>query len=149
HVVTSTTHKTLGGPRCGLIMAMGEDEVLYKHLNFAVFSENQGSPLMHIIAAKAVCFREAMEPALIDYQKRVVANARTMVKVFQERGHSIVSGGTDDHFFLLSLVGKGITGKEADEALGLANITVNKNAVANDPLPPFVTSGIRIWTPAG
>jgi glycine hydroxymethyltransferase len=149
HVVTSTTHKTLGGPRGGLILAMGDDEELCKRLNFAVFPENQGGPLMHVIAAKAVCFREAMEPAFIDYQKRVVANARTMVKVFQERGYSIVSGGTDDHLFLLSLVGKGITGKEADEALGRANITVNKNAVPNDPLPPFVTSGIRIGTPAG
>src|SRR5690606_14738836 len=116
---------------------------------FAVFPENQGGPLMHVIAAKAVCFREAMSPEFVEYQKKVVANARAMVKVFQQRGFEIVSGGTDDHLFLLSLVGRDITGKEADEALGKANITVNKNAVPNDPRPPFVTSGIRIGTPAG
>jgi glycine hydroxymethyltransferase len=149
HVVTSTTHKTLCGPRGGLILAMGDDEDLCKKLNFAVFPENQGGPLMHVIAAKAVCFKEAMSPDFVEYQKKVVINAKAMVKVFQQRGYSIVSGGTDDHLFLLSLVGKNITGKQADEALGHANITVNKNAVPNDPLPPFVTSGIRIGTPAG
>jgi glycine hydroxymethyltransferase len=149
HVVTSTTHKTLAGPRGGLILAMGDDEELCKRLNFAVFPENQGGPLMHVIAGKAVCFKEAMEPEFAQYQKKVLANARTMVKVFQERGYTIVSGGTDDHLFLLSLVGKNINGKQADEALGRANITVNKNAIPNDPLPPFVTSGIRIGTPAG
>jgi glycine hydroxymethyltransferase len=149
HVVTSTTHKTLCGPRGGIILAMGDDEELCKKLNFAVFPENQGGPLMHVIAAKAVCFKEAMSPEFVQYQKNVVANARAMVKVFQQRGFEIVSGGTDDHLFLLSLVGREITGKEADEALGKANITVNKNAVPNDPRPPFVTSGIRIGTPAG
>jgi len=149
HVVTSTTHKTLAGPRGGLILAMGDDEELCKRLNFAVFPENQGGPLMHVIAGKAVCFKEAMEPEFVQYQKKVLANARSMVKVFQERGYTIVSGGTDDHLFLLSLVGKNINGKQADEALGRANITVNKNAIPNDPLPPFVTSGIRIGTPAG
>ncbi|MGA0805322.1 MAG: serine hydroxymethyltransferase [Pseudohongiellaceae bacterium] len=149
HVVTSTTHKTLCGPRGGIILAMGDDEDLCKKLNFAVFPENQGGPLMHVIAAKAVCFKEAMGPEFVQYQKNVVANARAMVKVFQQRGFEIVSGGTDDHLFLLSLVGREITGKEADEALGRANITVNKNAVPNDPRPPFVTSGIRIGTPAG
>lgn len=149
HVVTSTTHKTLCGPRGGLILAMGDDEELCKKLNFAVFPENQGGPLMHVIAAKAVCFKEAMTPEFAQYQQRVVNNAKAMVKVFQQRGFEIVSGGTDDHLFLLSLVGREITGKAADEALGHANITVNKNAVPNDPRPPFVTSGIRIGTPAG
>lgn len=149
HVVTSTTHKTLCGPRGGLILTMGDDENLCKRLNFAVFPENQGGPLMHVIAAKAVCFKEAMSPEFAVYQKAVVANARTMVKVFQERGFNIVSGGTDDHLFLLNLVGKNITGQKADEVLGRANITVNKNAVPNDPLPPFVTSGVRMGTPAG
>jgi len=149
HVVTSTTHKTLCGPRGGLILAMGDDEDLCKKLNFAVFPENQGGPLMHVIAAKAVCFNEAMTPEFAQYQQKVVNNAKTMVKVFQQRGFDIVSGGTDDHLFLLSLVGRDITGKAADEALGHANITVNKNAVPNDPRPPFVTSGIRIGTPAG
>ncbi|MGV3590078.1 MAG: serine hydroxymethyltransferase, partial [Gammaproteobacteria bacterium] len=148
HVVTSTTHKTLCGPRGGLILANGDDE-LHKKLNFAVFPENQGGPLMHVIAGKAVCFKEAMSPEFAEYQKRVLANAKAMVKVFQQRGFEIVSGGTDDHLFLLSLVGREITGKEADEVLGRANITVNKNAVPNDPRPPFITSGIRIGSPAG
>ncbi|MES2626468.1 MAG: serine hydroxymethyltransferase [Pseudomonadota bacterium] len=148
HVVTSTTHKTLCGPRGGLILAMGDDEELTKKLNFAVFPENQGGPLMHVIAAKAVCFKEAMSPEFITYQKQVVKNARAMVKVFLERKFEIVSGGTDDHLFLLSLVGREITGKLADEVLGRANITVNKNAVPNDPRPPFVTSGLRIGSPA-
>jgi glycine hydroxymethyltransferase len=147
HVVTSTTHKTLCGPRGGLILANGDDE-LHKKLNFAVFPENQGGPLMHVIAGKAVCFKEAMSPEFAEYQKNVLANAKAMVKVFQQRGFEIVSGGTDDHLFLLSLVGRDITGKEADEVLGRANITVNKNAVPNDPRPPTVTSGLRIGTPA-
>ncbi|HEY0961456.1 MAG TPA: serine hydroxymethyltransferase [Pseudomonadales bacterium] len=148
HVVTSTTHKTLCGPRGGLILANGDEE-LHKKLNFAVFPENQGGPLMHVIAGKAVCFKEAMSPEFAQYQKQVLANAKAMAKVFQQRGFEIVSGGTDDHLFLLSLVGREITGKEADEVLGRANITVNKNAVPNDPRPPFVTSGIRIGSPAG
>jgi glycine hydroxymethyltransferase len=148
HVVTSTTHKTLCGPRGGLILAMGDDEELCKKLNFGVFPENQGGPLMHVIAAKAVCFLEAMSPEFNAYQQLVLDNAKAMVKVFQQRGFTIVSGGTDDHLFLLSLVGRDITGKEADEVLGRAYITVNKNAVPNDPRPPFVTSGIRIGTPA-
>jgi glycine hydroxymethyltransferase len=149
HVVTSTTHKTLCGPRGGLILAQGDDEELSRKLNFAVFPENQGGPLMHVIAAKAVCFKEAMREEFITYQKQVVKNAKAMVQVFQQRGFEIVSGGTDDHLFLLSLVGRDITGKQADEVLGHANITVNKNAVPNDPRPPFVTSGLRIGTPAG
>ena len=149
HVVTSTTHKTLCGPRGGIILAKGDDEELNKRLNFAVFPENQGGPLMHVIAAKAVCFREAMSPEFVEYQKKVVDNARTMVSVFKQRGFTIVSNGTDDHLFLLSLVGRDITGKEADAALGRANITVNKNTVPNDPHPPFVTSGLRIGSPAG
>jgi len=148
HVVTSTTHKTLCGPRGGLILAMGDDEELCKKLNFGVFPENQGGPLMHVIAAKAVCFLEAMSPEFNRYQQRVLDNAKAMVGVFQQRGFTIVSGGTDDHLFLLSLVGRDITGKEADEVLGRAYITVNKNAVPDDPRPPFVTSGIRIGTPA-
>jgi glycine hydroxymethyltransferase len=148
HVVTSTTHKTLCGPRGGLILAMGDDEELNKKLNFAVFPENQGGPLMHVIAAKAVCFKEAMSPEFNAYQKQVVLNAKAMVKVFLERKFEVVSGGTDDHLFLLSLVGREITGKQADEVLGRANITVNKNAVPNDPRPPFVTSGLRIGSPA-
>ncbi len=148
HVVTSTTHKTLCGPRGGLILAMGDDEELNKKLNFAVFPENQGGPLMHVIAAKAVCFKEAMSSEFVEYQKQVVVNARAMVKVFLERKFDVVSGGTDDHLFLLSLVGREITGKQADEVLGRAYITVNKNAVPNDPRPPFVTSGLRIGSPA-
>jgi glycine hydroxymethyltransferase len=148
HVTTSTTHKTLGGPRGGLIMTPGNDEEIDKKLNFAVFPESQGGPLMHVIAAKAVCFKEAMSDEFAEYQGRIVKNAQAMVKVFQARGFDIVSGGTDDHLFLLSLVGRDVTGKEADAALGRANITVNKNAVPNDPRPPFVTSGLRIGSPA-
>ena len=148
HVVTSTTHKTLCGPRGGLILAQGDDEELNKKLNFGVFPENQGGPLMHVIAAKAVCFKEAMAPEFVAYQKQVVKNAKAMVKVFLDRSYQVVSGGTDDHLFLLSLVGRDITGKQADEALGKAHITVNKNAVPNDPRPPFVTSGLRLGTPA-
>ncbi len=148
HVTTSTTHKTLGGPRGGIILTPGNDPELDKKLNFSVFPANQGGPLMHVIAAKAVCFKEAMSDEFREYQYKVVKNAQAMVKVFQQRGYDIVSGGTDNHLFLLSLIGKNITGKDADAALGRANITVNKNAVPNDPLPPFVTSGLRIGTPA-
>ncbi|SEG81423.1 serine hydroxymethyltransferase [Marinobacterium lutimaris] len=147
-VVTTTTHKTLGGPRGGLILSARADEELQKKLNFAVFPESQGGPLMHIVAAKAVCFKEAMEPEWKEYQAQVVKNAKAMVKVFLERGIDIVSGGTEDHLFLVDLVSKDITGKDADAALGRANITVNKNAVPNDPRSPFVTSGLRIGTPA-
>lgn len=146
-VTTSTTHKTLGGPRGGIILARANPE-LEKKLNFAVFPESQGGPLMHVIAAKAVCFKEAMSPEFKTYQEQVVKNAQTMAKGFIERGYDIVSGGTDDHLFLLSLVKQEITGKDADAALGRANITVNKNAVPNDPRPPFVTSGLRIGSPA-
>ena len=147
-VVTTTTHKTLGGPRGGLILSARADEELQKKLNFAVFPESQGGPLMHVIAAKAVCFKEAMEPEWKAYQAQVVKNAQAMVKVFLERGIDIVSGGTDDHLFLVDLIKKDITGKDADAALGRANITVNKNSVPNDPRSPFVTSGLRIGTPA-
>jgi glycine hydroxymethyltransferase len=147
-VVTTTTHKTLGGPRGGLILSARADEELQKRLNFAVFPESQGGPLMHVIAAKAVCFKEAMEPEWKTYQGQVVKNARAMAKVFLERGFDVVSGGTDDHLFLLSLIGKEYSGKDADAALGRANITVNKNSVPNDPRSPFVTSGLRIGTPA-
>ena len=147
HVVTSTTHKTLAGPRSGLILAC-DDEALHKKLNSAVFPGSQGGPLMHVIAAKAVCFAEAMAPEFRSYQEQVVANARAMAARFLARGYDVVSGGTDNHLFLLDLVSKGITGKAADAALGRANITVNKNAVPNDPRSPFVTSGLRIGTPA-
>jgi glycine hydroxymethyltransferase len=146
-VTTSTTHKTLGGPRGGIILARANPE-LEKKLNFAVFPESQGGPLMHVIAAKAVCFKEAMSPEFKEYQQQVVKNAQAMAQGFIERGYDIVSNGTDDHLFLLSLVKQEITGKDADAALGRANITVNKNAVPNDPRPPFVTSGLRIGSPA-
>ncbi|WP_127557561.1 serine hydroxymethyltransferase [Saccharospirillum alexandrii] len=146
-VVTTTTHKTLRGPRGGLILAR-EDEELNKKLNFAVFPESQGGPMMHIIAAKAICFKEAMSDDYKAYQAQVVKNAQAMCSVFIERGINIVSNGTDDHLFLVDLIGKEYTGKEADAALGEANITVNKNAVPNDPRSPFVTSGLRIGTPA-
>jgi glycine hydroxymethyltransferase len=147
HVVTTTTHKTLRGPRGGLILASGSEEIA-KKLNSLIFPGTQGGPLMHVIAAKAVAFLEAMQPDFVDYQKQVVANARTMCRVLQERGHRIVSGGTDNHLFLLDLIDRAYTGKDADAALGRAHITVNKNAVPNDPRPPFVTSGLRIGTPA-
>jgi len=147
-VVTTTTHKTLGGPRGGLILSARADEELQKKLNFAVFPESQGGPLMHVIAAKAVCFKEAMEPEWKAYQAQVVKNAQAMAEVFMARGFDVVSGGTDDHLFLLSLIGKEYSGKDADAALGRANITVNKNSVPNDPRSPFVTSGLRIGTPA-
>ena len=146
-VVTTTTHKTLGGPRGGLILA-NDDEDLNKKLNFAVFPESQGGPLCHVIAAKAICFKEAMAAEFKTYQQQVVKNAQAMTAVMQERGINIVSGGTDDHLFLMDLIGKEYTGKEAEEALGRANITVNKNAVPNDPRSPFITSGLRIGTPA-
>jgi glycine hydroxymethyltransferase len=146
-VVTTTTHKTLRGPRGGLILAKANPE-LEKKFNSLVFPGTQGGPLMHVIAAKAVAFKEALEPEFKDYQGKVLANARAMAAVFIERGYKVVSGGTDDHLFLVDLIDKGITGKEADAALGAANITVNKNAVPNDPQSPFVTSGIRIGTPA-
>jgi glycine hydroxymethyltransferase len=146
-VVTSTTHKTLRGPRGGIILAR-ENEELTKKLNSMIFPGTQGGPLMHVIAAKAVAFLEALQPEFVGYQQQVLANARAMVKAFQQRGVRIVSGGTDNHLFLLDLSDRPITGKEADAALGRAHITVNKNAVPNDPRPPMVTSGIRIGTPA-
>ena len=146
-VVTTTTHKTLRGPRGGLILANATPE-LEKKLNSAVFPGGQGGPLMHVIAAKAVCFKEALEPAFKEYQTQVVGNAQAMAAVFQERGYDVISGGTDNHLFLVSLIRQGITGKDADAALGRARITVNKNAVPNDPQSPFVTSGLRIGTPA-
>ncbi len=146
-VTTSTTHKTLRGPRSGLILARA-NEALEKKLNSAVFPGTQGGPLMHVIAAKAVAFKEAMEPGFRAYQEQVVANARTMAETFMSRGYKVVSGGTDNHLFLVDLVDKGLTGKAADAALGAAHITVNKNAVPNDPQSPFVTSGVRIGTPA-
>ncbi len=146
-VVTTTTHKTLRGPRGGLILAKANPE-LEKKLNSAVFPGTQGGPLMHVIAAKAVAFKEALQPEFQQYQGRVLANARAMAQVFMDGGYKVVSGGTDDHLFLVDLIDKGITGKAADAALGAANITVNKNAVPNDPQSPFVTSGIRIGTPA-
>ncbi|MFU2327623.1 serine hydroxymethyltransferase [Pseudomonas sp. NFX98] len=146
-VVTTTTHKTLRGPRGGLILAKANPE-LEKKLNAAVFPGGQGGPLMHVIAAKAVCFKEALEPGFKTYQEQVIRNAQAMAQVFIERGYDVVSGGTDNHLFLVSLIRQGLTGKDADAALGRAGITVNKNAVPNDPQSPFVTSGLRIGTPA-
>ncbi|MCU8033278.1 MAG: serine hydroxymethyltransferase [Shewanella sp.] len=148
HVVTSTTHKTLAGPRGGVILSAADDEDLYKKLNSAVFPGGQGGPLMHVIAGKAVAFKEALEPEFKVYQQQVVNNAKAMVEVFLERGYKIVSGGTSNHLMLVDLIGRDLTGKEADAALGSANITVNKNSVPNDPRSPFVTSGVRIGTPA-
>lgn len=146
-VVTTTTHKTLRGPRGGLILARANPEI-EKKLASAVFPGAQGGPLMHVVAAKAVCFKQALEPSFKQYQQRVVDNARAMAQVFIGRGYDVVSGGTDNHLFLVSLIRQGITGKDADAALGRARITVNKNAVPNDPQSPFVTSGLRIGTPA-
>jgi glycine hydroxymethyltransferase len=146
-ITTTTTHKTLGGPRGGLIMGKANEEI-QKKINSAVFPGGQGGPLEHVIAAKAICFKEAMEPEFKAYQQQVVKNAQVMAKVFIERGFDIVSGGTEDHLFLLSLIKQGLTGKDADAALGRAHITVNKNAVPGDPQSPFVTSGLRIGTPA-
>jgi glycine hydroxymethyltransferase len=148
HVVTTTTHKTLRGPRGGLILSAENNAEIEKKFQSAVFPGSQGGPLMHVIAAKAICFKEAMEPDFKAYQQQVVANAKAMAGVFIERGYDVVSGGTEDHLFLLSLVKQGLTGKDADAALGRAHITVNKNAVPNDPQSPFVTSGLRIGTPA-
>ncbi|MDX1466625.1 MAG: serine hydroxymethyltransferase [Halomonas sp.] len=148
HVVTTTTHKTLRGPRGGLILSSHADETLHKKLNSAVFPGQQGGPLMHVIAAKAVAFKEAMSQEFVQYQQRVIDNARAMAGVFMARGYDVVSGGTDDHLFLVSLIRQGVTGKDADAALGRAHITVNKNAVPNDPQSPFVTSGLRLGTPA-
>ncbi len=146
-VVTTTTHKTLRGPRGGLILAKRNDE-LTKKFNSLVFPGTQGGPLMHVIAAKAVALKEAMQPSFRDYQGKVCDNAKVMAATLAERGYSIVSGGTDNHLMLVSLIDKGITGKDADATLGRANITVNKNAVPNDPQSPFVTSGLRLGTPA-
>jgi glycine hydroxymethyltransferase len=146
-VTTSTTHKTLRGPRGGIILAKSNPD-LEKKLNFAVFPESQGGPLMHVIAAKAICFKEALGDEFRAYQKQTVENSRIMAQGFIERGFDVVSNGTDDHLFLLSLIKQGLTGKDADKALGSANITVNKNAVPNDPNPPFITSGLRIGSPA-
>lgn len=146
-VTTSTTHKTLGGPRGGIILARSNPEI-EKKLNSALFPGSQGGPLMHVIAAKAVCFKEAMSEEFKAYQHQTLANARTIAAGFVERGYDVVSGGTDNHLFLLDLIAKDITGKDADAALGRANITVNKNAVPNDPRSPFVTSGLRIGSPA-
>jgi len=147
HVVTSTTHKTLRGPRGGIILSTAGEEIT-KKFNSMVFPGTQGGPLMHVIAAKAVAFQEALQPEFKAYQKQVVANARAMAATFLERGYSIVSGGTDNHLFLLDLVSKNVTGKDADAALGAAHITVNKNSVPNDPRPPMITSGLRLGTPA-
>jgi glycine hydroxymethyltransferase len=146
-VVTTTTHKTLRGPRGGMILARA-NEAIEKKLNSLVFPGTQGGPLMHVIAAKAVALLEALQPDFVDYQKQVLANARAMAGALMKRGYKIVSGGTDNHLFLVDLIGRDITGKDADAALGRAHITVNKNAVPNDPRSPFVTSGLRIGTPA-
>lgn len=146
-VTTTTTHKTLRGPRGGMILARANEQIT-KRLNSLVFPGTQGGPLMHVIAAKAVAFLEALQPEFADYQRQVVANARAMCSVLKERGVNIVSGGTDNHLFLVDLISRNITGKDADAALGRAYITVNKNAVPNDPRPPAISSGLRIGTPA-
>jgi glycine hydroxymethyltransferase len=146
-VTTTTTHKTLRGPRGGLILAR-ENPELTKKFNSLVFPGTQGGPLMHVIAAKAVAFKEALEPGFKDYQRQVVLNAQAMAEVFLSRGYDVVSGGTDNHLYLVSFIHQGLTGKDVDAWLGAANITVNKNAVPNDPQSPFVTSGIRVGTPA-
>jgi len=146
-VTTSTTHKTLRGPRGGIILAKSNPEI-EKKLNSAIFPGTQGGPLMHVIAAKAVAFLEAQQPEFKVYQQQVVDNARAMTEVFLDRGYRVVSNGTDNHLFLVDFIEKGITGKDAEDALGAANITVNKNSVPNDPQSPFVTSGIRVGTPA-
>ena len=148
HVVTSTTHKTLRGPRGGIIVAKGAGEEIEKKLQSIVFPGIQGGPLMHVIAAKAVAFKEALEPEFKAYQQQVVKNAQAMAKTIIARGYKIVSGGTENHLMLIDMIGKGVTGKDAEAALGKAHITVNKNAVPNDPQKPFVTSGLRIGTPA-
>ncbi|UPG93669.1 serine hydroxymethyltransferase [Luteibacter aegosomatissinici] len=148
HVVTSTTHKTLRGPRGGIIVAKGLGEELEKKLQSVVFPGIQGGPLMHVIAAKAVAFKEALEPSFTEYQKQVVANAKAMAKTLISRGYKVVSGGTENHLMLIDLIGRDATGKDAEAALGKAHITVNKNAVPNDPRSPFITSGLRVGTPA-
>lgn len=148
HVVTTTTHKTLAGPRGGMILAKNGDEALYKKLDSAIFPGSQGGPLMHVIAAKAAAFKEAMTEQFVEYQRQVVKNARAMVAVFKARKYQIVLGHTDNHMFLVSLLDKGISGKVADNVLGQANITVNKNSIPKDPKKPQVTSGIRIGSPA-
>ena len=148
HVVTSTTHKTLRGPRGGIILSKGQEPDFYKKLNSAVFPGIQGGPLMHVIAAKAVAFGEALKPDFKQYQQQVVRNAQAMAAVLIERGYKVVSGGTDNHLFLLDLIAKDVTGKDAEAALGRAHITVNKNAVPNDPKSAFVTSGLRLGSPA-
>ena len=147
HVVTSTTHKSLRGPRSGIILSNGDEE-FQKKLNFAVFPGSQGGPLMHVIAAKAVCFKEAMTSDFKDYQKQIISNAKTMCKQFKSRGFNLVQKDTDNHLILMDLRNKKVTGKEVEELLGGVNITVNKNSIPNDPESPFVTSGIRIGTPA-
>ena len=147
HVVTSTTHKSLRGPRSGIILS-NEDEEFQKKLNFAVFPGSQGGPLMHVIAAKAVCFKEAMTADFKDYQKQIISNARIMCEQFKLRGFDLVQENTDNHLILMDLRNKKVTGKEVEELLGSVNITVNKNSIPNDPESPFVTSGIRIGTPA-
>jgi glycine hydroxymethyltransferase len=146
-VTTTTTHKTLRGPRGGIILAKANPEI-EKKLNSMIFPGTQGGPLMHVIAAKAVAFKEALEPAFKTYQQQVLNNSRAMAKVMMDRGYQVVSNGTDNHLFLVSFIDKGITGKDVEAALGEAHITVNKNAVPNDPQSPFITSGIRIGTPA-
>jgi glycine hydroxymethyltransferase len=146
-VVTTTTHKTLRGPRGGLILARPHPD-FHKKLNSMVFPGIQGGPLMHVIAAKAVAFLEALQPEFKTYSAQVISNARAMTEVLKARGYKIVSGGTDNHLFLLDLIDKNITGKDADAALGRAHMTVNKNAVPNDPRPPSISSGLRIGTPA-
>jgi glycine hydroxymethyltransferase len=148
HVVTSTTHKTLRGPRGGIIVAKGLGEDIEKKLQSIVFPGIQGGPLMHVIAAKAVAFKEALEPEFKEYQGQVVKNAKAMAKTLIERGYKVVSGGTENHLMLVDLIGREVTGKDAEAALGKAHITVNKNAVPNDPRSPFVTSGLRVGTPA-
>ena len=148
HVVTTTTHKTLAGPRGGMILSDCHDETIYKHLNSAVFPCNQGGPLMHVIAGKAVAFQEALKPEFKERQFQTIKNAKAMCRVFMSRGYNVVSGGTENHLFLVNLIGREMTGKDAEEALNKANITVNKNAVPNDPQKPFITSGLRIGTPA-
>ena len=148
HVVTSTTHKSLGGPRSGFILSNCHDETIYKKLNSAIFPGSQGGPLMHVIAAKAIVFKEAMEPWYVEYQKQVVANAKAMCEEVMKRGYKVVSGGTHNHLFLMDFIGMEMTGKDAETALGQANITVNKNSVPNDPRSPFITSGLRLGTPA-
>ena len=146
-VVTTTTHKTLRGPRGGVILARANPEI-EKKLNSTIFPGTQGGPLMHVIAAKAVAFKEALEPAFKDYQKQVLANSRAMAAVMMQRGYRVISGGTDNHLFLVSFIDQKLTGKDVEAALGSAHITVNKNSVPNDPQTPFVTSGIRLGTPA-